>query len=73
MALSVWSLMKTCLIDAADPARENGRESRRFDVLDIGANDWFSKVCGHFAGLATGAPVNRRGEPLAGCGEWLAG
>ncbi|WFP76562.1 hypothetical protein [Mesorhizobium sp. WSM4906] len=52
MALSVWSLMKTCLIDAADPARENGPESRRFDVLDIGANGRFSKVYGHFAGLA---------------------
>ncbi|WP_189401402.1 MULTISPECIES: hypothetical protein [unclassified Mesorhizobium] len=44
--------MKTCLIDAADTARKNGRESRRFDVLDIGANGGFSKVCGHFAGLA---------------------
>jgi hypothetical protein len=46
--------MKTCLIDAADPARENAPESRHFDVLDIGANGWFSKVCRHFAGLATG-------------------
>ncbi|AZO26397.1 MULTISPECIES: hypothetical protein [Mesorhizobium] len=54
MALSVWSLMNTCLIDVADPARTNGPESRRFDVLDIGANGWFSKVCGHFAGLASG-------------------
>ncbi|MDX8439108.1 hypothetical protein [Mesorhizobium australafricanum] len=45
--------MKTCLIGGADTARKNGPESRRFDVLDIGANGCFSKVCGHFAGLAT--------------------
>ncbi|WP_131802831.1 hypothetical protein [Mesorhizobium sp. ORS 3428] len=55
MALSVWSLIKTCLIDAAGPAGENGPESRRFDVLDIGANSGFSKVYGHFAGLAAGS------------------
>ncbi|RRI01110.1 hypothetical protein EH240_15540 [Mesorhizobium tamadayense] len=52
MALSVWSLINTCLIDVADPARKNGAESRRFDVLDIGANGRFSKVLRAFCRLA---------------------
>jgi hypothetical protein len=40
--------MKTCLIDAAYPARKIGSESRVLDVLDIGAKGGFSKVCKHF-------------------------
>jgi hypothetical protein len=64
MALSVWSLMNTCLIDVDGPARKNGRESRRFDVLDIGANGCFSKVCGHFAGLASGLSTPARDAGL---------